>query len=56
MSWNYHHSQQKYPQGIAGTSGGEGATGDNMHDMHLKMSKKIAQLTKVYTICTNIFI
>lgn len=43
MSWQYYNNQkhgQSYP-------GGSGNMGGDMQDMHLKMSKKIAQLTKV---------
>jgi len=45
MSWQYYSNQQKY-----GSSYGAGSSvaGGDMQDMHLKMSKKIAQLTKVF--------
>ena len=42
MSWQY--NQKHLPTyGLSGTTDGAG----DMQDMHLKMSKKIAQLTKV---------
>lgn len=54
MSWhNYNQSKYQMPPPNTQTGfGGVAAPGGDMQDMHLKMSKKIAQLTKViwYTV------
>nr|CAB3244394.1 protein FAM184A-like [Phallusia mammillata] len=44
MSWQYYNNQQKHGQSYGNSSGNMGG---DVQDMHLKMSKKIAQLTKV---------
>lgn len=43
MSWQYQSQKHMPSYGMPGSSDGSG----DMQDMHLKMSKKIAQLTKV---------
>ncbi|CAK8681087.1 unnamed protein product [Clavelina lepadiformis] len=44
MSWQYHNQKHFPSYGLPGSSDGSGA---DVQEMHLKMSKKIAQLTKV---------
>nr|XP_026689809.1 protein FAM184A-like [Ciona intestinalis] len=47
MSWQYYNNQQKYQHGTSFGTSGDAPANTDMKDMHLKMSKKIAQLTKV---------
>ncbi|XP_078484014.1 protein FAM184A-like isoform X2 [Ciona intestinalis] len=47
MSWQYYNNQQKYQHGASFGTSGDAPANTDMKDMHLKMSKKIAQLTKV---------
>jgi len=51
MSWQYHNQKHLPSYGLSAASDGAG----DMQDMHLKMSKKIAQLTKVSELLTKLF-
>lgn len=46
-SWQYYNNSSKYKMPPPNSQAAFGAAGGDMQDMHLKMSKKIAQLTKV---------